>query len=257
MSGSRERLASFRMKRTNNALAVWGMALVGLLLLGGCATHQAKPPPMETHGEPAVVEVDVPRWHYLRFLFARNDDNEVDRYLDLLVANEIIAPVLEANRQDLTLWRFHRRWPKDRTGHQFSFIVLTDAQTVARMDAQIASAALLRGLREDGYLREYRVDVSKAEEPGALSATSDRSWPELLQREWPHFIMGASRMWLGLVQAESREALGHDVHTRYEATSEAIDALWFKKGNHALFHHLSALFGYQPVRVIRRDIMTF
>lgn len=87
--------------------------------------------------------------------------------------------------------------------------------------------------------------------------TSDPAWPASIQREWPSFIMSASRMWLGLVQTEARRHDTSDLHARYRATEEAIDELWFNEGNHAFFHHLSALFGYKPLRVIRRDVMTF
>jgi hypothetical protein len=64
-------------------------------------------------------------------------------------------------------------------------------------------------------------------------------------------------MWLGLVAAEVAKLDTSDLYRRYAQASEALDALWFNNANHALFHHLSALFGYQPVRVIRHDIMTF
>lgn len=234
-----------------------GLALA-LLALGGCAGI-----PSSTPGSGPATAIDdegtgtADTWYYLRFRFPRNEDDEVDRHLDLLVANEVVAPVLAANRSDIRLWRFHRRWPRDETGHQFSFIVLTDATTLRRIDSQISARPPLRRLRADGLLREYRIDVARGEDPGALEATSDRNWSLVLQREWPHFIMGASRMWLGLVQAEVARVSGQDLYARYADASEVLDALWFDEGNHALFHHLSALFGYRPLRVIRRDVMTF
>ena len=64
-------------------------------------------------------------------------------------------------------------------------------------------------------------------------------------------------MWLGLVQSEAEKHVGLELHERYQAVETALDQLWFHQANHAFFHHLSALFGYRPVRVIRRDIMTF
>ena len=234
---------------------VW-IALV-LLLLGGCATKQSGTIQPLPAASAEGGDTTARQWHYFRFRFSRTDDDEVDRSLDLLVANEIFSPILSRYGDELPLWRFHRRWPDDRTGHQFSFIALTDRATVERIHATIAAAAVLEELRAKGRLREFRVDISTAQAPGALAATSDRSWPEILQREWPYFIMGASRLWLGLVQAEAQRAAVADVFTRYQDASEAVDTLWFEEANHALFHHLSAVFGYQPVRVIRRDIMTF
>jgi hypothetical protein len=238
-------------------------ALLVLLLLG-CATTQdlaeseAPPPEPSTRSAERVTnQADDARWYYLRFQFHRDAEGEAMSFLDLLVANEIVAPVLERERDGIRLWRFHRRWPDDATGHQFSFIVLTDPARLAVIDDAIRRQPALDMLRADGHLRRYRVDAVKGDAPGALAATSDRSWPPLLQREWPHFIQGASRMWLGLVGAEVARTEGVDRYERYAAAAEAVDDLWFEEANHALFHHLSALFGYQPVLVIRRDIMTF
>lgn len=236
----------------------WAITLVALLILAGCATQGPVPETVETLPATDGVGADsAVAWHYLRFRFARPSSDETDSYLDLLVANELVAPLLVAAQDDLLMWRFHRRWPDDPTGHQFSWIVLATPQVVARLDAQIRAAPLLDALESDGYLREYRVDVARSNAPGDLAATSDPAWPETLQREWPHFIMGASRMWLGLVQAEVSGVDDKDLHERYRSVDAAIDALWFAEGNHALFHHLSALFGYKPLQVLRRDIMTF
>jgi uncharacterized RmlC-like cupin family protein len=78
-----------------------------------------------------------------------------------------------------------------------------------------------------------------------------------IQREWPKFIMGASSMWLGLVGTEADKRADLELHQRYQAVEFVLDEMWFERGNHAFFLHLSALFGYKPVRVIRRDVMTF
>lgn len=256
MSGNPEHAQPVALGRTVKA-AVFA-CLSAVLLLGGCATNPSGTiQPLPAASADQGGDAGTLQWHYFRFRFARLADDEVDSSLDLLVAAEIIAPLLQEDQQALPLWRFHRRWPDDQTGHQFSFIVRTDGAGVESINASILAAPLFQRLREEGRLREYRVDVSKAKQPGALAATSDRSWPEDLQREWPYFIMGASRLWLGLVQAEAGKSSAADPYVRYRDAAEAVDNLWFEEANHALFHHLSALFGYQPVRVIRRDIMTF
>jgi hypothetical protein len=236
-----------------------GLVLAAVLLLAGCASRIAPVSqiPAPDTGIAEATAGAVVHWHYFRFRFARPDDDTVARHLDLLVANEVVAPLLAAERDAITLWRFHRRWPDDPTGHQFTWILLAPDRDVEHLRARIEAAPVLQTLRERGQLREFRVDRSAAEDPGAREATSDPAWPDVLLREWPYFIMGASRMWLGLVQAEFAKTDGEDLFARYAAASDAVDTLWFESGNHAFFHHLSALFGYQPVRIIRRDIMTF
>jgi hypothetical protein len=126
-----------------------------------------------------------------------------------------------------------------------------------RLIARVRADPVLDRLREEGHLADFRVDRTSPELGAAAGATSDPSWPPAIQLEWPKFIMGASRMWLGLVQSEAAKHAELELHERYQAVETTLDELWFEQANHAFFHHLSALFGYQPVRVIRRDIMTF
>jgi hypothetical protein len=47
------------------------------------------------------------------------------------------------------------------------------------------------------------------------------------------------------------------LHRRYRQVQQEIDELWFNEANHALFHHLSALFGYRPLRVRGGEAMRF
>ncbi len=232
------------------------LALVLLVVLGACAM----PGPPAASGASAAVEAGgaaQPRWWYLRFRFARADGGEVDSFLDGLVADRLLSAVIERHEPRLELWRFHRRWPDDAVGHQFSFLFFATDAVAAGVIAQVEDDPLLERLRGDGHLREFRAHPGEGARATTPGGTSDRSWPREIQREWPKFIMGASRMWLGLVQAEAVKQEGADLYARYRAVQGALDRLWFAEGNHAFFHHLSALFGYRPLRVIRRDIMTF
>jgi len=205
----------------------------------------------------AGTDAGQPRWWYLRFRLQRNAAGEVDSYLDALLADQVLAPVIGQHEALIELWRFHRRWPRDATGHQFSFIVFTTAPVAQAMVQQVERHPLLEDLQGSGQLVEFRVDPTGPGKAGDPAVTSDPAWPPEIQREWPKFIMGASRMWLGMVQSAAAEHSGLPLHERYRAVEETLTRLWFKEANHAFFHHLSALFGYQPVRVIRRDIMTF
>lgn len=228
-----------------------------LMVFGACATI-SKPPPA---GEGVLPEVSAesgsPVWWYVRFRLARAAGDDVSSYLDTLIADQILASVIAQYGEDLALWRFHRRWARDSTGHQFSFIFFAPVPVAEALSEKIVRDPLLEKLTSDGHLVEFRIDAADPDQANDPAATSDRSWPVEIQREWPNFIMGASRMWLGLVQAEAAKHTDLDLYRRYQAVEVALDELWLNEANHAFFHHLSALFGYRPVRVIRRDIMTF
>ena len=232
---------------------MWRILLfTGVLLTTACTSTPHKAPI-----EPNVSAQDLDAaWHYLRFRIARDGD-EIDSYIDGLIAHQLLAGVIDEYESDITLWRFHRRWPNDTTGHQFSFIFFATTTVAEQIHSRMDTDPLVNRLRTEGHLRELRLDRADPQDAKHIGATSDKHWPEALQREWPHFIMGASRMWLGLIESEAAKHTHLTLHERYRIVETALDSLWFKEANRALFHHLSALFGYKPVRVIRRDIMTF
>jgi hypothetical protein len=233
-------------------------ALTGLLLmLGGCSLNTVMPDGDAVQDASGQAHAGQPTWRYVRFVLNRDDNDEVASFLDLLIADRLIADVLAIHEPGIRLWRFHRRWPRDATGHQFSFIFFASPDVTAQVLEQIERAPLLKRLRADGHLREFRVDEAKAGRGADPAATSDPSWSPVVQQEWPEFLMGASRMWLGLVRKEAAGLDHLDLYPRYTQVEERLDAIWFEEGNHAFFHHLSALFGYKPLRVIRRDVMTF
>jgi len=229
-----------------------------ITVLAACVTQPKRPPPASESIATAPSEgAELPRWWYLRFRLQRNAADETESFLDLLIADRILAPAIAGNRTDIGLWRFHRRWPRDTTGHQFSLVFFAPTSVAAEVTRQVEQNPLLEQLSVDGHLVEFRVDPAGSERATDPAATSDTSWSPEIQREWPKFIMGASRMWLGLVRSEAAKQTQTDLYERYRAVEVTLDDLWFSEANHAFFHHLSALFGYKPVRVIRRDIMTF
>ena len=236
-----------------------GVVLFAIVLvaLGACATNTAPSLPDAVVTAAGSDEPELRRWWYMRFRLARAPDDEVDSYLDALIADQIVAPIISQHRTELELWRFHRRWADDDAGHQFSFIFFAPTSLAARLSAQVEHDPVLGRLMTDGHLLEFRTDAANPDSATDLAATSDSSWPPEIQREWPKFIMGASRMWLGLVQSEAAKHSELDLHERYQVVEVSLDELWFEEANHAFFHHLSALFGYKPVQVIRRDIMIF
>ena len=228
-----------------------------VVVLGACTTSPVRDLDEKAAAAHARGDSDLLEWRYVRLRLQRAQGGETNSYLDGLIADRVVRPLIEGYEDQLPLWRFHRRWSDDATGHQFSFIFFARPAVADALIARLEKDPLLRGLKSDGHLIEFRIDRLGPDRASDPAATSDAAWPVEIQREWPKFIMGASSMWLGLLGTEAGKHAHLALHERYQAVEHALDEMWFKRGNHAFFHHLSALFGYKPVRVIRRDVMTF
>lgn len=235
------------------------LLLVGLLLVGliSCSGLPGTSGRLETR-------MDVPTaagpeaaglfWWHARFITPLAADAEPRWVSDLMVADLVIEPVLGEFASSLALWRFHRRAVHDSGGHVFSFIFYADRQTAAKVFAMIDKSPTLARLRQHGLIDRY-VNNLLAEKPGSdLAATSDQNWPQPLQEVWPAYIMGASVMWLGLIN-QHIDATGTadrdfpELVAAYEKVNTAVGELWRKEGQHAFLHHLNALFGYEPMRL--------
>lgn len=241
-------------------------AFIGaLLLLSGCSAWPEKTEPA------AVPDSTGPAgtgWWSVRFHLhptqtraaddGESDDTGPNWSLDALIAGEIVAPTLARHRQHIELWRLHRRAGQDGNGHKFTFMFRSDAAMATAINREIKDhpgVAILVNSR--------RVERIEYDDPGtvsrpAISATSDPDWPEEVQASWPWYIMGVSRMWLELVETyAAQEAEIADIYMRYEKVQERITDTWSNVGQHAYFHHLSAIFSYQPLVFTRREMLQF
>ena len=66
--------------------------------------------------------------------------------------------------------------------------------------------------------------------------------------------MGVSAMWLSLINQVAAESAftgdgGADLIAEYRKINEKITLIWRNEAKHALFHHLNALFGYEPLNL--------
>jgi hypothetical protein len=123
---------------------------------------------------------------------------------------------------------------------------------------------LVEKLIRSGVLIRVRYDDPASIKRPDIEDTSDKNWSEPLQQTWPFFIMGVSRTWLELIETfavqngdGSRPGSFADLQARYAEINRQINQTWKLEGNHAYFHHLSALFGYRPVVVLEKRLMTF
>ncbi len=65
--------------------------------------------------------------------------------------------------------------------------------------------------------------------------------------------MGVSATWLQLINQQINETLSNldldKLLLKYRDINKKINQIWYKEGQHAFFHHLNALFGYEPLRI--------
>lgn len=235
------------------------------LLMAGCTPALQMEPGVVFEPQQIPLKAEQPDlfWWQLKFRLVWPDDEEPDFSRHLLIAEQLLLPVIVQYQPQLPLWRLHRRAGRGGAGHQFSLIFYSDRLTAAQISEQVESAPLSRWLIENEMIEEIRFVQRSPEELGRLELTSDPAWPIEIQRSWPYFIMGASQTWLMLVQELSaKNALAGTVDynkllLHYEEVNQRMNTLWRENGQHAYFHHLSALFGYQPLVIRTSELQTF
>ena len=170
----------------------------------------------------------------------------------------MIGPVLDAERESIELWRFHRRAARDQAGRQFSFIFRGTPATAERVNARIAADPWVGRLRRRGLLEAVGFDDPARPTRPEVGDTSDPNWSPEMQAAWPHFIMGVSQLWLELIREIDKQGKWpKEPLARYAAIEGALNEHWRSEGGHALLHHLSAVFGYRELLVTRREAMRF
>ena len=231
--------------------------LILFLLLSGCQSI----PPTPIVNAPGSQDQPLPSgrgWWNARFGIAWPKDQEPSWYMGTLIADQVISPVLKAHRSSIELWRFHRRAARDKAGHIFSFIFYATPQDARRIYRAIELSPVLKQLRDRRAVVRVSFDDTSTIGRPAIKDASDAHWPEVIQQSWPPYIMGASQMWLELIHAlAADEERDQSQIAGYKSVQNKLNQLWLDEGQHALLHHLNALFGYQPVKVIERNLMHF
>jgi hypothetical protein len=203
-------------------------------------------------------------WWYARFRMHWLPDVDPVWYMDLYLAHQIILPRLKQNRADIDLWRFHRRAARDGYGRQFSFVFYSSPLTAQRIFNSLDGDPRIAGLKDAGILSQVVLeDPSRIKRPN-IEDTSDENWPEVIQKTWPYYIMGASEMWLNLISEIAARKLPNDspasieeIETFYREVDGTVTEMWRTRGRHAFLHHLNALFEYEPLIYYERKHLTF
>jgi hypothetical protein len=232
------------------------------VIVGCAATGPTKS--TETRSLPPPAVASSSGWWFAQFRLRWAAEEQASWHLDLLIADKIVAPALAQYKDEIRLWRFHRRAVRDATGHQFSFIFYASAQTAHHIFNLLASNELLSEMKSAGMIINDRYDNTDRITKPRIEDTSDASWPPSIQKNWPYFIMGASRMWLNLISEAIAGMPNQDSplslqenEELYKNANAAISELWQKEGQHAFLHHLSGLFGYQEIIFYDRRMLKF
>ncbi len=227
--------------------AIIGIAL--LMMIAGCASMgRVQTPPIKPL-KPAVLPAGD-GWWYARFRLNWPADTQPVWYPDLLIAHQVISPLLKQYQNDILLWRFHRRAARDLGGRQFSFIFYSSAATAAKIFAVIDADGHIKALKSGGTIDRVVYDRPADVNRPNIEDTSDRNWPLAIQKSWPYYIMGASRMWLDLIAEVASQNLSDpppstlpEIEAFYQRVDKEVTDLWQQQGRHAFMHHLNAIFG--------------
>ena len=238
--------------------------LVVLLLFAGCSsmgqiqTHTAKPL------TPEVLSDAERGWWRARFHIQWPPEEEPAWHVDLILAHQIVLPVLQRQRDEIDLWRFHRRAARDERGHQFSFLFYASPATAFDIFHTLMRDPLLDRLKYSGLILEDIYDDPGVIEKPNIEETSDAKWPDVVRRNWPYYIMGVSQMWVNMIaEMAAQQPDGDNFSTIselvefYQNVNTSLTDMWRTKGRHAFMHHLNALFGYEPLIYYEKRMLTF
>jgi hypothetical protein len=240
------------------------VVIIVLLMITGCTSFgpvQMKQPKPLT---PEILSSQESGWWSARFRIDWPPDTEASWYVDLLLAHQVVLPVLGQHKDTIALWRFHRRAARDDTGHQFSFIFYASPSKAYDIFEALMNDPLLEQLKFSGLIIDDAYD-----DPGIVSKpniedTSDSHWSAIVRKNWPYYIMGVSQMWLNMVTDTAAElpegnqpATISELEEFYQEINARLIEIWRRQGRHAFLHHLNALFGYEPLIYYDKRFLSF
>ena len=222
------------------------LVMLFFMHMAGCTQLSSQPVIADTLQQPVSAVADGTSWWYYRAKVNRPKQTPPNWAMGALLAGEVFLPILQEYHQHIELWRFHRRAGRDKSGHLFSFIFYSSAETAHLIYTDLENNTLLLELLQQGKLDRLQFDdVGELSRPN-IEDTSDKSWPLIIQKSWPNYIMGVSQMWLNLVHGLAENHQQDDVIQRYDDVQQELTALWAQHGQHAWLHHLNALYAYEP-----------
>lgn len=226
----------------------WIVCFCLFSIVSGCASQRVV-------DDGSVLAGSENYWWRAKFRLHWPRETEPDFSYHLLIADQIVSPVIDQFRDKLILWRFHRRAARDDAGHQFTFLYYAKRQDSVLIQQAIRADPMISQLREGGVLDALLFTGAKRNGSNLVEGTSDTMWPVEIQKSWPYFIMGVSQSWLDLIARERDGAGEVDQYSMvqlvdyYDQLNDRIVDKWGRFGRHAYLHHINAIFGYTPVYI--------
>ncbi len=223
----------------------------------GCGINRRPVQNLSTHNISSNFRaLDGAYWWKCKFKNVWPDNANPDLVIDLLLAHAVVAPVLVEYINDIPYWRFHRRANRDLAGHQFSLLFYSKPEIAVAVFAEIDKSDMLKRAIAANFVKKVIMDDPNHPQFPDIEDTSDHHWSLNLQQNWPSFIMGVSSLWLGLIEDSMQNSPKdykntHLLLEQYREVDTKITNIWRKEGQHALLHHLNAVFGYEPLYIIK------
>ncbi|NNE37834.1 MAG: hypothetical protein HKN08_05965 [Gammaproteobacteria bacterium] len=228
-------------------------ALFIIFLVAGCQTlPEAKKQDLIFPQQD--LSMTNPGWRSCSFRINWPQESDVRFEVDLLLAHQVIGPILEEYSDSIYRWRFHRRAARDNAGHQFSFIFYSGSDIAAGIIDAVNTSDVKRRLQNSSVIESSTCIPADDSQRLNISDTSDNQWPEPIKRHWPTYIMGVSMTWLSLIDDIVAMSVDDDMNIEqmvdeYASAEEQVTALWSEYGQHAFLHHLNAVFGYESLLI--------
>jgi len=195
------------------------------------------------------------KWYELNFKINYPDIQNPKVWIDIFIIDKIVRDVLTAEKSKIVLWRIHRRWSVDQAGHQLTLSCFTKEQTANSIEKLIRGSGPFKILQANNLLAEDLKTVTGGENISDIADDkSTLDWLEELKQSWPYYINGCSEMFLCLIeylrdaaQADINENNISEIEKLYKEINNRLIFIWQKNGSHAFFHHINAIFGYEPL----------
>lgn len=196
------------------------------------------------------------RWYKFNFRINSPNIQNPKVWVDIFIIDKIVRDVINDKKSQIVLWTIHRRWKDDQYGHELTFACYTDEKTACWIEEFINENEFYKVLQTNNLI-VGGTKVPKNEKGTNIRDIADdestRDWTEELKESWPYYINGCCEMLLCLIKnIKGGKNEPYDIQSAeqfYTQVNNEIIKVWQYFGCRAFFHHINAIFGYQPLLI--------